>query len=241
LLQLKASRGCRPPAERLPGDWLDIFGKPAKLLEVKQSIVTLDLEGVLVPEIWIAVAEKTGIKELRLTTRDVPDYDVLMRGRLKILDQHGLKLSDIQAVIGTLRPLEGAKEFLDELRALTQVLILSDTFEQFAKPLMQQLGWPTLLCHRLVVEKDRIVNYQIRIPEQKQKSVAALKLLNYHVISAGDSFNDTAMLAEANVGFLFHAPENIKKQFPQFKALESYKDLMASIQTAMEGQTQTRP
>jgi phosphoserine/homoserine phosphotransferase len=224
-----------------PGDRLDFFGKPAKLFSVKQSIVTLDLEGVLVPEIWIAVAEKTGIKELRLTTRDVPDYDVLMRGRLKILDQHGLKLSDIQTVIGTLRPLEGAKDFLDELRALTQVLILSDTFEQFAKPLMQQLGWPTLLCHRLVVEKDRIVNYQIRIPEQKQKSVAALKLLNYHVISAGDSFNDTAMLAEAHDGFLFHAPENIKKQFPQFKALESYKDLMASIQIAMEGQTQVRP
>jgi phosphoserine/homoserine phosphotransferase len=217
------------------GDLLDIFRKPAKLLEVKQSIVTLDLEGVLVPEIWIAVAEKTGIKELRLTTRDVPDYDVLMRGRLKILDQHGLRLSDIQEVIGTLRPLEGAKEFLDELRSTTQVLILSDTFEQFAKPLMQQLGWPTLLCHRLVVEKDRIVDYQIRIPEQKQKAVAALKLLNYHVISAGDSFNDTAMLGEANVGFLFHAPENIKKQFPQFKALETYGELMEAIRGAMGG------
>jgi phosphoserine/homoserine phosphotransferase len=150
-----------------------------------------------------------------------------------------LKLSDIQTVIGTLRPLEGAKEFLDELRSITQVLILSDTFEQFAKPLMQQLGWPTLLCHRLVVEKDRIVNYQIRIPEQKQKSVAALKLLNYHVISAGDSFNDTAMLAEANVGFLFHAPENIKKQFPQFKALETYGELMKSIRGAMETESGT--
>jgi phosphoserine/homoserine phosphotransferase len=200
---------------------------------VKQSIVTLDLEGVLVPEIWIAVAEKTGIQELRRTTRDEPDYDQLMRGRLKILDAHGLKLSDIQQVIGTLRPLPGGREFLDALRALTQVIILSDTFEQFAKPLMQQLGWPTLLCHRLVVEHDRITDYQIRIPEQKQKAVAALKLLNYHVISAGDSFNDTAMLAEANVGFLFHAPDNIQRQFPQFKAVDAYPDLLKLIQQAM--------
>ena len=202
---------------------------------MKQSIVTLDLEGVLTPEIWIAVAEKTGIKELRLTTRDIPDYDVLMKGRLKLLDQHGLKLSDIQAVIGSLRLLDGAKEFLDELRALTQVIILSDTFEQFAKPLMRQLGWPTLLCHRLVVENDRVVNYQIRIPEQKQKAVAALKLLNYFVISAGDSFNDTAMLGEAHIGFLFHAPENIRKQFPQFKPVETYAELLACIRKAMEG------
>jgi phosphoserine / homoserine phosphotransferase len=201
---------------------------------VKQSIVTLDLEGVLTPEIWIAVAEKTGIKELRLTTRDIPDYDVLMKGRLKLLDQHGLKLSDIQGVIGSLRLLEGAKEFLDELRSVTQVLILSDTFEQFARPLMRLLGWPTLLCHRLVVENDRVVNYQIRIPEQKQKAVAALKLLNYFVIAAGDSFNDTAMLGEADIGFLFHAPENIKRQFPQFRAVESYVDLLASIRRAME-------
>jgi phosphoserine/homoserine phosphotransferase len=200
---------------------------------VKQSIVTLDLEGVLVPEIWIAVAEKTGIKELRRTTRDEPDYDKLMRGRLKILDEHGLKLSDIQQVIGTLRPLEGGREFLDELRTLTQVLILSDTFEQFAKPLMRQLGWPTLLCHRLVVEQDRITDYHIRIPEQKQKAVAALKRLHYHVISAGDSFNDTAMLAEANVGFLFHAPDNIKRQFPQFKTVDAYPDLLKLIQQAM--------
>jgi len=202
---------------------------------VKQSIVTLDLEGVLTPEIWIAVAEKTGIKELRLTTRDIPDYDVLMKGRLKLLDQHGLKLSDIQAVIGSLRLLDGAKEFLDELRALTQVIILSDTFEQFAKPLMRQLSWPTLLCHRLVVENDRAVNYQIRIPEQKQKAVAALKLLNYFVISAGDSFNDTAMLGEAHIGFLFRAPENIKKQFPQFEAVETYPELLTCIRKAIAG------
>ncbi len=193
---------------------------------MKQSIVTLDLEGVLVPEIWIAVAEKTGIPELRRTTRDEPDYDKLMRGRLKILDEHNLKLSNIQEVIGCLKPLDGAKEFLDELRSIAQVIILSDTFEEFAKPLMKQLGWPTLLCHKLEIEKDRIVGYKIRTPEQKQKAVAALKLLNYNVISAGDSFNDTAMLTEANVGFLFRAPENIKKQFPQFKAFEEYNDLL---------------
>ena len=160
---------------------------------MKQSIVTLDLEGVLVPEIWIAFAEKTGIEKLRLTTRDISDYDVLMKGRLKILDERGLKLADIQEVIGTLRPIEGAKEFLDELRTITQVIILSDTFEEFAQPLMKQLGWPTILCHRLEVDGvGRITNYKIRTPEQKQKSVAALKLLNYNVISAGDSFNDTA-------------------------------------------------
>jgi phosphoserine/homoserine phosphotransferase len=191
------------------------------------------MEGVLTPEIWIAVAEQTGIKELRRTTRDEPDYDKLMRGRLKILDQHGLKLSDIQQVIGTLRPLDGAKEFLDDLRSLVQVIILSDTFEQFATPFLRQLGWPTLLCHRLVVEKDRIVDYQLRVPEQKQKAVAALKLLNYHVISGGDSFNDTAMLSEAHVGILFRAPENVRQQFPQFKAVEAYADLMKLIQAAM--------
>jgi phosphoserine/homoserine phosphotransferase len=191
------------------------------------------MEGVLTPEIWIAVAEKTGIKELRRTTRDEPDYDKLMQGRLKILDQHGLKLSDIQQTIGTLRPLEGAKEFLDELRSLVQIIILSDTFEQFATPLLRQLGWPTLLCHRLVVENDRIVDYKLRVPEQKRKAVAAFKLLNYHVISGGDSFNDTAMLCEAHVGFLFRAPETVKKQFPQFKAVEAYADFMNLIKGAM--------
>jgi phosphoserine / homoserine phosphotransferase len=200
---------------------------------VKQFIVTLDMEGVLTPEIWIAVAEKTGIPELRRTTRDEPDYDKLMRGRLAILDRHGLKLSDIQAVIGTLRPLEGALEFLRELRSFTQVLILSDTFEQFAQPLMRQLEWPTLFCHRLVVENDRIVNYALRIPEQKQRTVAALKLLNYNVISVGDSFNDTLMLIEAHVGFLFHAPPNVKQQFPQFKAVEAYGELLKLIRGAM--------
>jgi phosphoserine/homoserine phosphotransferase len=202
-------------------------------LPVKQTIVTLDLEGVLVPEIWIAVAEKTGIRELRLTTRDVPDYDVLMKGRLNLLDQHGLKLSDIQQVISTLRPLEGGKEFLEELRSITQVIILSDTFEEFAKPLMRQLDWPTLFCHKLEVENDRIVNYRLRQSNQKQKSVAALKNLNYHVIAAGDSFNDTAMLMEANVGFFFHAPVPIQQQFPQFKAVETYADLMRLMKDEM--------
>src|SRR5262245_37064447 len=191
------------------------------------------MEGVLTPEIWIAVADKTGIKELRRTTRDEPDYDKLMRARIKILDQHGLKLSDIQQVIGTLQPLDGALDFLRELRSITQVIILSDTFEQFAQPLMRQLEWPTLFCNRLIVDNDRILNYQLRLPEQKQKSVAALKLLNYHVISAGDAFNDIAMLKEANVGYLFRAPANVRDQFPQFKAVEAYADLLRLIKEAM--------
>lgn len=191
------------------------------------------MEGVLTPEIWIAVAEKTGIPELRRTTRDEPDYDKLMRGRLAILDRHGLKLSDIQQVIGALQPLEGGKEFLDDLRSKTQVIILSDTFEQFASPLLRQLGWPTLLCHRLGVENDRIVDYQLRIREQKREAVVAFKRMNYHVISAGDSFNDTAMLLEANVGILFRAPDNVRREFPQFKAVETYADLLKLIQQAM--------
>ena len=191
------------------------------------------MEGVLTPEIWIAVAEKTKIPELRRTTRDEPDYDKLMRGRLAILDRHGLKLSDIQNVIGGLQPLPGAKAFLDELRSLAQVVILSDTFEQFATPLLRQLNWPTLLCHKLVVENDRIVDYKLRVPDQKKKAVAAFKSLNYHVISAGDSYNDTAMLLEANVGFLIHAPENVKKEFPQFKAVESHAELLRLIKGAI--------
>lgn len=196
---------------------------------MKQTIVTLDLEGVLVPEIWIAVAEKTGIPALRRTTRDEPDYDKLMRYRIGILDQHGIKLSDIQAVIGTLRPLPGGKEFLDELRALTQVLILSDTFEQFAQPLMRQLGWPTLFCHRLLVESDRITGYQLRMADQKRQSVRALQLLNYRVLSAGDSYNDTAMLLAADAGFLFHAPDNVKREFPQLPAVDDFDTLLDLI------------
>jgi phosphoserine / homoserine phosphotransferase len=200
---------------------------------VKQSIVTLDLEGVLVPEIWIAVAEKTKIPELRRTTRDEPDYDKLMRSRLAILEKHGVKLSDIQNVIGTLQPLPGAKEFLDELRSIVQTIILSDTFEQFAQPLMKQLNWPTLFCHRLVIQNNCITDYQLRQPDQKRESVAALKSLNYQVIAAGDSYNDTGMLREANVGFLIHAPENVKKEFPQFKAVESHAELLKLIKNKL--------
>jgi len=199
----------------------------------KQTLVTLDLEGVLVPEIWIAVAERTGIPELRRTTRDEPDYDVLMRYRLEILDMHGLTLSLIQDVISTLSPLPGAREFLDTLRSETQLIILSDTFEQFAKPLMQQLGWPTIFCHRLLVKDDRLTGYELRQPNQKQKSVAAFKSLNYRVIAAGDSFNDTTMLGEADAGFLFHAPDSIKAQFPQFSAFDDYNDLLAAIRAAL--------
>jgi phosphoserine/homoserine phosphotransferase len=201
---------------------------------VKQTVVTLDMEGVLTPEIWIAVAEKTGIPELRLTTRDVPDYDALMKGRLNILDKHNLKLTDIQKVIGTLLPLEGGRRFLDELRELTQVIILSDTFEEFAQPLMRQLNWPALFCHKLEVVNDRIVNYRLRLPNQKKMAVAALRGLNYHVVAAGDSFNDTAMLLEANAAFFFRSPPAIQQQFPQFKAVEEYSELMALIKDAMK-------
>ena len=200
---------------------------------MKQSIVTLDMEGVLTPEIWIAVAEATGIPELRRTTRDEPDYDKLMQSRLAILDRHGLRLSDIQEVIATLPLLPGAKGFMDQLRAEVQVVILSDTFEQFAAPFMRQLGMPALLCHTLIVENDRITNYQLRIADQKRKAVAAFKGLNYRVIAAGDSFNDTTMLAEADAGFLFHAPENVIAQFPQFKAVDDYDDLLALIRQAI--------
>lgn len=200
---------------------------------MKQSIVVLDLEGVLVPEIWIAVAEKTKIPELRRTTRDEPDYGKLMRGRIEILDRHGLKLADIQQVIGTLRPLPGALEFLAELRSLTQVIILSDTFEEFAKPIMQQLAWPTLFCNHLIIEDGRIAGYKLRQEHPKRSAVIALKSLHYFLIAAGDSFNDVAMLQEANVGFLFHSPEAIRKQFPQFQAFEQYGDLLSAIKKAM--------
>ena len=195
--------------------------------------MALDMEGVLTPEIWIAVSEKTGVPELRRTTRDEPDYDRLMNYRLNILDQRGLKLSDIQGVIGSLRPLEGALDFLRELRAITQVIILSDTFEEFARPLLRQLEWPTLLCHKLEVVNDRIVHYRLRVSDQKKNAVAAFKSLNYNVIAAGDSYNDTAMLKEADVGLLFRAPENVKQDFPQFKAVETYRDLLRLIKEAL--------
>ena len=201
---------------------------------MQQSIITLDLEGVLVPEIWIAFAEKTGIPELRRTTREEPDYDVLMQGRLTILDQHGLKLPDIQEVIATLSPMEGAKAFLDELRSLTQVIILSDTFGEFAQPLMRQLGWPTIFCHHLECDSSgRIVNYKLRQPNQKQKAVSAFKSLNYKVIAAGDSFNDTTMLGEADKGFFFHAPASIRAQFPHFQAFDRYEDLLVAMKAEL--------
>jgi phosphoserine/homoserine phosphotransferase len=194
-----------------------------------QTVVTLDLEGVLVPEIWIAVADRTGVDGLRRTTRDEPDYDRLMRYRLGLLERHDLTMSLVQDVIGGLAPLPGARAFLDELRARTQVIILSDTFEQFARPLMAHLGWPTVFCHRLVVDDDRIVDYRLRQPDQKRCSVRALHGLNYRVVAAGDSYNDTTMLAEADVGFLFHAPPNVVAEFPQFSAHDEYDDLLAAI------------
>ncbi len=187
------------------------------------------MEGVLTPEIWIAVAERTGIPALRRTTRDEPDYDKLMRYRIDLMREHGITLSKIQEVIGSLSLLPGALEFMNALRAQTQVIILSDTFEQFAQPLMRQLGWPTLFCHRLVVEKDRITGYQLRMRDQKKASVAALQALNYNVVAAGDSFNDTTMLGQADCGILFHAPENVVKQFPQFPSLNDYDSLLKLI------------
>ena len=193
-------------------------------------VTCLDLEGVLVPEIWIAFAEKTGIEKLRLTTRDIPDYDELMRGRLKILDENNLKLADIEEVIGGIAPLPGAKEFLSWLESEFQVIILSDTFNQFAGPLMAQLDYPTLFCHDLVVdEAGRIADYQLRIPDAKTKAVAALKLLNLKVIAAGDSYNDTGMLKEADAGILFRAPDNVVKEFPQFPVTRDYDEFKTAI------------
>lgn len=187
------------------------------------------MEGVLTPEIWIAVADRTGLPALRRTTRDEPDYDKLMRYRIEILDAHGITLTDIQEVIGALDPLEGALDFLNALRARVQVIILSDTFDQFAQPLLKQLGWPTLFCNRLLVTDDRITGYELRMPDQKKNSVIALQSLNYHVIAAGDSFNDTSMLGQADHGFLFHAPDNVVKQFPQFPAVDDYDELLKLI------------
>ena len=203
-------------------------GVPA-LDTATQTIVTLDLEGVLIPEIWIAVAERTGIDGLLRTTRDEPDYDVLMRYRLGLLAEHGLTMSLIEDVIADLVPLPGAHDFLAKLRARTQLIILSDTFEQFARPFMRQLDWPTVFCHRLVVADDRIVDYRLRQPDQKRKSVQAFHGLNYRVVAAGDSYNDTTMLGEADAGFLFHAPANIIVEFPQFPALDSYDELLNAI------------
>ena len=197
------------------------------------QVVCLDLEGVLIPEIWIAFAERTGIAEFRRTTRDEPDYDKLMRYRLGLLKQHGLKLADIQAVIGGMTPMDGAKDFLDDLRSRFQVIILSDTFYEFADPMMRQLGRPTLFCHRLVIDDQGFVaDYKLRQPNQKAHAVNALKGLNYQVIAAGDSYNDTGMLGAADAGFFIHPPESIVAQFPQYPVNRSYAELKASIDGA---------
>lgn len=197
------------------------------------QIVCLDLEGVLVPEIWIEFSERTGIPELRRTTRDEPDYDKLMKGRLALLAQHKLGLPDIQKVIAEMGPLPGAKDFLDGLRERFQVIILSDTFYEFAMPLMRQLGLPTLFCHKLEADAaGMVVNYHLRMPEQKREAVKALKGLNFKVMAAGDSYNDTAMLGEAHAGILFRPPENVIREFPQYPVVMNYAELDAEIEAA---------
>ncbi len=196
-------------------------------------LACLDLEGVLIPEIWISFAEKTGIEELRLTTRDIPDYDVLMKKRLKILGEHNLKLKDIQEVIATLKPLEGAEKFLNWLKGEFQVIILSDTFYEFAQPLMKQLGFPCLFCHSLEMDPEgKIVNYKLRLKDQKTKAVKALQELNFKVIAAGDSYNDTGMLQQANHGILFKPPQNVIQEFPQFPVTQSYQELQQAFDKA---------
>ncbi len=199
------------------------------------QVICLDLEGVLVPEIWIAFSKRTGIAELSRTTRDEPDYDKLMRFRIGLLKQHGLKLADIQAVIAGMGPMEGARDFLDDLRSRYQVMILSDTFYEFAQPLMRQLGWPTLLCHRLEVDSEGFVTrHVLRMADQKRHAVNALRLLNFQVIAAGDSYNDTGMLMAAHAGFFIHPPESIAAQFPQFPVTRSYSELKAHIDAAAQ-------
>jgi phosphoserine/homoserine phosphotransferase len=193
-------------------------------------IVCLDLEGVLVPEIWINVAMTTGIDDLKVTTREVPDYDALMTRRLAILDQHKLKLADIQAVIAGMGPLEGAPEFVAWVREHSQLIILSDTFYEFARPLMQRLNHPTLFCNQLEVDRDgRIVHYHLRQPNQKKHVVAALKTLNFRVLASGDAYNDTAMLGEAHAGFFFRPPEQVARQFPQFPVTHTYAELQEAL------------
>ena len=199
------------------------------------EIACLDLEGVLVPEIWIGFAEKTGIDELAATTRDIPDYDLLMKQRLAILDQHSLGLPDIQEVIATMAPMPGAKEFIDWLKERFQLIILSDTFYEFSQPLMRQLNFPTLFCHRLVADENgRIVDYKLRQKDPKRESVKALHGLNFRVIASGDSYNDTTMLEEADAGILFRAPANVIEEFPQYPAVASYEELKREFCAASE-------
>lgn len=193
---------------------------------MQPTVMAMDLEGVLIPEIWIAFSKKTGIEKLSLTTRDISDYDELMQMRLKILKENDLKLSDIQDVISSLEPLAGAKDFVKWIKSQTQLIILSDTFYQFAKPLMEKLDFPTLFCHSLKTdENDYITDYNLRIKDPKRKAVLSFKELNFRVIAAGDSYNDTTMLKAADEGILFKSPENIQKEFPQFKAFNEYEDL----------------
>ena len=199
----------------------------------KPVLACLDLEGVLVPEIWINVALKTGIEELKITTREMPDYDALMKRRLTILAEHKLTLADIQEVIDNMGPLEGASDFMAWLRARCQVIILSDTFYEFARPLMRQLGLPTLFCNQLEIDgSGRILAHHMRLQNQKKHSVVAFKALNFFTIAAGDAYNDTAMLAEADAGFFFRPPEHLPKEFPQFPVTRTYAELQARFATA---------
>ena len=198
------------------------------------NIVCLDMEGVLVPEIWIAFSEASGIPELKRTTRDEPDYDKLMKWRLGILKEHGLGLKEIQAVIPKIDPLPGAKAFLDELRATTQVLILSDTFEEFAKPLMEKLGWPTIFCNSLeVAESGEITGYKMRVEKSKYTTVKALQSIGYETIAAGDSYNDLGMIQAGKAGFLFKSTDKIKADYPEIPAYEEFDDLLAAIKAAL--------
>ena len=198
------------------------------------NMVCLDLEGVLVPEIWIAFSEESGISELRRTTRDEPDYDKLMRWRLGILKEHGLKLSDVQNVIAKIDPLPGAKEFLDSLREVTQVVILSDTFEEFAKPLMKKLGWPTILCNNLVISEDGFISdFKMRCRDTKLTTVRAFQSIGYDTIASGDSYNDLDMILAGKAGFLFRSTEKIKNDYPQLPAFETYDELLSAIRAAL--------
>ena len=198
------------------------------------NMVCLDLEGVLVPEIWIAFSEESGIPELRRTTRDEPDYDKLMRWRLGILKEHGLKLSDVQNVIAKIDPLPGAKEFLDILREVTQVVILSDTFEEFAKPLMKKLGWPTILCNNLVISEDGFISdFKMRCKDTKLTTVRAFQSIGYDTIASGDSYNDLDMILAGKAGFLFRSTEKIKSDYPQLPAFETYDELLSAIRAAL--------
>jgi phosphoserine/homoserine phosphotransferase len=209
--------------------WQGFAAQPPEVATVPR-IICLDLEGVLVPEVWIAFSEATRIPELRRTTRDEPDYDKLMRGRLALLAQHGLTLKSIQDVIATLRPLEGAREFLDSLREREQVVILSDTFLQFAMPLMKQLGYPTIFCHELIVDgEDRVVDYRLRLSDSKRKAVQHFRELGYVIHAAGDSYNDTTMLSAAERGVLFRCPDNVAAEFPQFVRTRTYDELWHAL------------